>query len=253
MAAVKTTPLNFRDLGGITGHAGKKVKPNRLYRGGQLYDMPAEAKREFCRTYRIDTIVDLRNKESCDAEPNGEIPGVTQHVFEVMQDMDELSQNNPMRYKNAGNADDYMGKIYAEFIMNKTANQCFHDIVELVSEQAEGGVYFHCYAGKDRTGIMLAIILSILGVSREDILFDYLLTVESRREENERLMEEARGEGKTEEEVRAIAVYMSVRAHWLEKAFAKAEEAYGSFMDYIKKGVGIGDGTIDRMRARYLA
>ncbi|MGF7144503.1 protein-tyrosine phosphatase [Anaerotaenia torta] len=252
MAVTKATPVNFRDLGGMTGYAGKRVKPNRLYRGGQLYEMSDLEKKEFCSTYHIDTIIDLRNKTACDTEPDGEIPGVSQHIFEVMQDMKEQSQMNPMWYQHAEGTDDYMGKIYAGFITNKYANKCFHDIVELLSTRTEGGAYIHCHAGKDRTGIILAIILTILGASREDILTDYLLTIESRKEENKRLMKEARKSGKTEEEIHAMSIYLSVRPHWLETSFNKAEELYGSFMAYIEKGIGIQTETMDRIRSSFL-
>lgn len=252
MAVTEVTPVNFRNLGGIAGYEGKRIKPNRLYRGGQLYEMSEKEKRDFCQAYHIDTIIDLRNKKACHAEPNGEIPGVRQHIFEVMLDMDEASQRNSMWYKNPEGADDYMGEIYAQFITNRHANQCFYDIVELVSNRTEGGIYFHCYAGKDRTGIMLAIILSILGVSKEDILSDYMRTVEGRKAENERLMEKARKNGKAEEEILAMSIYLSVRAHWLEQSFRKAEERYGSFMEYIKKGIGVQAEAIDKIRSSFL-
>jgi len=54
-----TEPVNFRDVGGLTGLGGKTVLPNRILRGGQLYGMSVREKAAFCMKHQIHTIIDL--------------------------------------------------------------------------------------------------------------------------------------------------------------------------------------------------
>lgn len=207
-----TTPVNFRDLGGLISCCGKTVARGRLYRGGQLFGMTESEKTTFCEKYEIRAIIDLRNEESFGIEPNGKIPGVTQHNFQVMLDMEELSDSNPKRNSSAKAAARYLTAVYGAFVTNQHATACFKGILNLIAAQEAGGVYFHCFAGKDRTGVLTAIILSVLGVSREDILMDYLKTKEGRAAENKRLLALARQEGKTEDELGAMEVFLYSRA-----------------------------------------
>lgn len=248
---MKTT-VNFRDLGGMKGYEGKTTASGRLFRGGQLFDMTDAEKQAFCKHYNIRTIIDLRNEESYSIEPNGHIPGVNQHIFEVMMDMEELSKANPMRNSNPKAAEAYLTAVYGEFVTNGHAIGCFRDILERMAKQEQGGIYFHCFAGKDRTGVVAAILLSVLGVSREDILRDYLKTREGREAENKRLLDLARQEGKTEEELGAMAVFYTVAPQYLENVFLTADKIYGSFDNYVAQGIGITAETIQNLRNRYL-
>lgn len=248
---MKTT-VNFRDLGGLRGFGGKTIDCGRLYRGGQLFEMSDSEKHAFCEHYDIRTIIDLRNEESFSIKPNGQIPGVDQHIFQVMMDMEELSKANPMRDSNLEAAAAYLTAVYAEFVTNCHACGCFRDILELMAGQEQGGIYFHCFAGKDRTGVVAAILLSLLGVCRRDILLDYLKTQEGRAAENKRLLDIARRKGKTEDELGAMAVFYTVEARYLESFFAAAEQHYGCFERYVTDGIGISAEQTEQLRYQYL-
>lgn len=244
------TPVNFRDIGGLTTLLGTIAK-GRLYRGGQLFELTSAEKEAFCQHYQIQTIIDLRNERSAKAEPNGKISGVAEYNFQVMKAMDELSKDNPMRNSNEQAAKAYLKAVYEEFITNSHANQCFKSIIRLLSQEA-GAVYFHCFAGKDRTGIVAAIILSLLGATKEEILADYLLTIEGRAQANEEIIQAARAADKTEDELAARKVYLTVEADYLLATFAKAEAIYGSFDDYIRNGIGVSENHIQQLRKNFL-
>lgn len=249
---MKTT-VNFRDLGGFTGFEGKRVKPGKILRGGQFFELTQQEKEAFCKAYDIRIIVDLRNEDSCIKEPNGDIPGVKQYVFEVMKNMLELDKSHPMRDSNAAAAGNFLKEFYGGFVYNEHAGNCFRDILKLFAETEEGAVYFHCFAGKDRTGILAALILTVLGVSKEDIIHDYLRSIELRKEDNERLLNIAREQGKTEDELGAFATFLTVDRAYIENFMKSAEEKYGSVEGYIREGLGIGDDVFTSMRELYLA
>lgn len=248
---MKTT-VNFRDLGGYTGFEGKKVKPGKILRGGQFFELAQEEKEAFCKAYDIRTIIDLRNEDSLLKEPNGEIPGVEQHVFELMKNMLELDKSHPMRDSNAAAAGSFLKEFYGGFVNNEHAGNCFRDILRLIAQTEEGAIYFHCFAGKDRTGILAALILTVLGVSKEDIVYDYLRSIELRKEDNERLLNIAREQGKTEDELGAFATFLTVDRVYIENFIRAADEKYGSVEGYIREGLGVEEDVFTRMRERYL-
>lgn len=248
---MKTT-VNFRDLGGFTGFGGKKVRPGKILRGGQFFELTEQEKEDFCKAYDIRTIIDLRNEDSCTNEPNGDIPGVKQYVFEVMKNMLELDKSHPMRDSNAASAGNFLKEFYGGFVHNEHAGNCFRDILRLIAGTEEGAIYFHCFAGKDRTGILAALILTVLGVSEEDIVFDYLRSIELRREDNERLLKIAREQGKTEDELGAFATFLTVDRAYIENFMRSAKEKYGSVEGYIREGLGVEEDVFTRMRELYL-
>lgn len=245
-------PVNFRDIGGVAGHGGRAIQRGRLFRGGQLFELPTAAKHALRDRQGIRTILDLRSAVELGKEPDGDIPGVRHVHFDVMQNVDALNKENPMRNTNADVAERYLTAVYGHFVTNDEANACFRGIAELLAGSPDGGVYFHCYAGKDRTGIVAAVLLSILGASEAAIFADYMRTAIGRREENARLVAEARQAGRTEDEVGAMAVFLGVKEGYLRNTFMAAERLYGSFDGYVRSGIGISDQTIDGIRAAYL-
>lgn len=246
------TPVNFRDLGGYTGFEGKTVKPGKILRGGQFFELSQQEKEAFCEEYDICTIIDLRNGDSCIQEPNGEIPGVKQVVFEVMKNMLELDKSHPMRDSNATAAGNFLKEFYGGFIHNEHAGNCFRDILQLFADTEDGALYFHCFAGKDRTGILAVLVLTVLGVSGEDIIYDYLRSIELRKEDNERLLKIAREQGKTEDELGAFATFLTVDRAYIENFMRSADEKYGSVEGYIREGLGISEDVFTCMRELYL-
>jgi len=248
---MKTT-VNFRDLGGFKGYEGKTVKSGKILRGGQFFELIQQEKDAFCKEYDIRTIIDLRNEDACIGEPNGDIPGVKQYVFEMMKNMLALDDKHPMRDSNAAAAGNFLKEFYGGFVHNEHAGNCFREILQLFADTEEGALYFHCYAGKDRTGMLAALILTVLGVSREDIIYDYLRSIELRKDDNERLLKMAREQGKTEDELGAFATFLTVDQAYIDNFIRSADETYGSLEGYIRKGIGVPEEVFTRMRKLYL-
>ena len=67
-----------------------------------------------------------------------------------------------------------------------------YELLQLLLNTEEGSTLLHCFAGKDRTGISAAVILTILGASKDDIAADYLKTNQLRKKENEELLGQLR-------------------------------------------------------------
>lgn len=160
------TTLNTRDLGGHVGSNGKPLKCNHLIRSDrQAY--PSERDLEFLRSNDITTIIDMRTPEDIQSKPSAfsNLEGFDYYNFPIKEgsQVPESVEAVPGSYMIIA------GSPSLKDIFNKMA-------------ESESGVMFNCSAGKDRTGVVSAIILMLCGVSKEDIVTDYMLSKEYNKE-----------------------------------------------------------------------
>ncbi|MGA5816718.1 tyrosine-protein phosphatase [Kitasatospora sp. NPDC094028] len=161
---------NFRDLGGYSAAEGRSVRWGLLYRTdslGKLAGSPADLDRLHALGVR--TVIDLRYPWEIAAK--GRIPdfdGLDYHNLSIEHrpyDQAEISPDvDPWRF---------LADRFAEVAEDgvKEIRQAL-DVITF----AEGPVAFHCAAGKDRTGLIAALLLTLLGVSEDDIAADFALT-----------------------------------------------------------------------------
>ncbi len=117
---------------------------------------------EALKAYGVGTVVDLRSDSEVAANPSpfadGLVARYVQHALIDDSNMNQIGDSASMLER-------YL------FIIN-TRPQAFRDVFNSIA-QAEGSVLFHCFAGKDRTGLVAAMVLALAGVSRGDIAADY--------------------------------------------------------------------------------
>jgi protein-tyrosine phosphatase len=116
-----------------------------------------------------------------------------------------------------------------------------HGLLEGPGDSAQ---IFHCTGGADRTGFAAAVLLLTLGVPKEQILEDYLLTNEFLLSPQGRALFEAKGV--------ALPPGLRLRAGYLEASFKAMEDDYGTIDNYLRQGLGIDEAMRRQLRARYL-
>lgn len=167
-----TTTFNFRDVGGYPGHEGRTVRWRRLFRSDSLHRLDRGDTEAFA-ALGVRTVIDLRRPH--EVARDGRVPEYTglgyRHIHPEHQDWDQIP---------------YEEKIgVARYLANR-----YHDLAEqgvagisaavgVIADEAAAPVVVHCVAGKDRTGVVCALTLSVLGVSDEDIATDYALSTEA--------------------------------------------------------------------------
>lgn len=165
---------NVRDLGGLVTTDGRRIRPYRLLRSSHLNAVTDRDINRLLNEYRLATVIDLRNIAEKLELPNAVIGGVH------FEEMPVFDGNVPgMSHESKQNLDAIpdMRELYA-YVMN---SDCLTNLAAIVrrivtAEEAEHAILYHCTEGKDRTGIVTALLLMLLGVSREDIMADYLFT-----------------------------------------------------------------------------
>lgn len=157
---------NIRDLGGYARAGGGATQWRRLLRGDNLFHLEAESQASLVEA-GLSLVIDLRNDREIQAEPNPFVrhePVAYRNIslFERLSPIDLLASPFDMseRYRDAL---DHCGDGLAEVLV-------------AIADAPPGLVLFHCTAGKDRTGLVAALLLTMAGVSEDDVIADYALT-----------------------------------------------------------------------------
>lgn len=167
---LKTTQ-NTRDLGGYRTSNGQMTKLHSLIRS-DVQNYPCEEDFEYLKKYNITTVIDMRGSKDVERKPSGfaRKEGFDYYSFQIDEGsgVPESMEAVPLSY------------------MKIACSEAMLDVIRCIAN-ANGGVMFNCTAGKDRTGVVSAILLCHVGVSDEDIIENYVLTREYGKERLELL------------------------------------------------------------------
>jgi protein-tyrosine phosphatase len=231
---------NFRDLGGYVGRDGRPLRWRRLFRSDHLGNLTA-ADRRVLAEFGLARAFDFRGLAERAAKPY-ELAGVQQVplaiepvIVQRMQDL--VAAGGELT---APLVADLMKDLYRALVNDQS-----HRFAELFEHllAGDGAAVMHCTAGKDRTGFAVALILLALGVSRDDVLHDYLLT-------NELYRRPALPTTKTRQEV--LEVLWRVQAGFLDAALHAVDADHGGVERYLAQRLGLSRAARDTLAARYL-
>ena len=235
-----TGATNFRDLGGYPGQDGRLVRWRRLFRSDNLAHLqhPGQA---FVPHQGLTLAFDFRGvNERADA--SYDLPGVVQHSLSieptVVQSLRALMDTG--RRLTEPDAVALMQQTYRAFV-HDNASRFGELFTHLLDNDAP--LVFHCTAGKDRTGFAAALILLALGVSREVVMDDFLLT--------NALYRRAGPTVHTEVPREVMEVIWKVRGEFLDAALHVVDADYGGADNFLAR-IGVGERERARLVSLYL-
>jgi protein-tyrosine phosphatase len=164
-----TGVLNFRDLGGYETTDGRTTRWRRLYRSDVLHDLTVEDL-ELFRSLGVATIVDLRNLSEVERTGRGLLTGESIRFVNASV----LSKEAVEARRDTTLGDDYLWSRYLHYL--ETGGDAFVRAIEVMADDDNYPLVFNCFFGKDRTGVLAALVLSCLGVERHVIVEDYAIT-----------------------------------------------------------------------------
>ena len=246
-------PANFRDLGGIFAADGRKIKEKKILRSAEPNHLSQEDQRALLEDYELKTIIDLRSALEREQRPNDELPVVTV-TLDVLQEDEKkaAAQQSMLKFAKVQDVHTVMRELYRNFITEAGTRACYRSFIEVFLQQQEGAVLFHCFAGKDRTGMGAAVLLTLLGVTEEGIMADYLMSNVMREEVNKVILAQRLAAGMTAQQGEAFAVAMRVDRTYLEGTFDEAKQQFGSFFNYCTQGLGVTAEEVEFLRKKYL-
>jgi hypothetical protein len=161
--------FNFRDLGGYRTTDGREVAWRRLFRSDDLGRLHGEDLARFT-ALNVRTVLDLRRPtEIAEDGRLPEIPGVDYHHLHLVHPRWERTGEVDLTERTA-----YLVARYGEMVAS--GGEAIGDALRFIAEAGTAPLVFHCMAGKDRTGIVAALVLELLGVDDETIAADYALS-----------------------------------------------------------------------------
>ena len=169
---------NFRDLGGIASSDGRKIKPYMLIRGTTLRKLSPVALDLLKNMYKIHTIVDLRTSKETQERPSKIPTGVTYHHLPILSEaVVGISHEKKIHSLLSLSLMPEMEELYINMVKGDAQDRVVNILKFILTlDEKNYSVIFHCSAGKDRTGLIAALLLSFLGVDRKAIIEDYLMT-----------------------------------------------------------------------------
>lgn len=250
--------LNFRDLGGLKVENGT-VKPHRLLRGGPLKNLTQDIEEKLLNEYELKNVVDLRTLDEQDREPNVILDGVQYTHLDIIgkgvrQSADPEAMLKAAENKSSQTSLDYMKSLNDIFVRDEHAQKEYREFIQILLKNEEGSTYFHCSAGKDRTGFAAALILKLLGASDEVVMKDYLRTNELNHDNRIMMRQKMLNDNPnaTKEEMENFEGYIIVKEEYISEAFKAIQEDYGTFENYVDKVLQINAEDIAKLRKEYV-
>lgn len=165
--------VNFRDLGGYPTHDGKRVKWGMIYRSGTLANL-TRRDWQYLGAMRVRTVCDFRSQDEVLEEPYRYPFGMHYLHHPIQTDESTLQRVRTMLFS-PHKLGDIMRHIYEKIVIDDNP-ALFKLVFDRLTNPAALPLVIHCVAGKDRTGIVAAVLLAVLGVPDEIIIADYTLS-----------------------------------------------------------------------------
>jgi protein-tyrosine phosphatase len=231
--------LNFRDIGGYPTADGRSVRWRQVFRSDALHHLTRQDLAHLREAIGLGTVIDLRSSAELRSEGRG--PLAHEPVaFHHLPLFDGQSVKSAAASSEMTLTDRY-------FLLAEFAKEPIGKVVSAVAASDAPAVY-HCAAGKDRTGVVSAVLLGLLDVPDPVIIADYAATRENLDAIVERLMST---EGYYEMLSALPPDTMHAEPETMASFLTRLRDAYGSMAAYARSA-GVGDEAIDALRARLL-
>jgi protein-tyrosine phosphatase len=251
---------NFRDVAESAG-----IRPGRFYRSSELSKLDDDGRRVLQRL-GITDVADLRSQAEVERRGPGLVPdGVQVHLLPFHelstkgaeapheQTFERMMTEKPDDEDVSVAAKRFMIEEYERFPLLPGAHAAVRQVISMLA--AERPVIAHCFAGKDRTGFTVGLVLESVGVARDAIMADFLRSNDAVPQLRESILGSIRNrseEGMTDEivtfaEARLTDEVLGVREDYLDAARAAIDAEYGSLASYFV-ALGVEIDQLDRLR-----
>lgn len=246
---------NFRDCGGYPTRNGRTFRAGKLYRSAQ-FSLATEGDLERLKALDIGTIVDLRRVSERELNPSRRWPDFRARVIDRDggQEAEEAPHLLVLRElgRTSVSPEATMRRMYEFLPFEPMILDLMRAFLSALAE-ADAPVLVHCTAGKDRTGLAVALAHHVAGVGLDDTVSDYLesnnaglLDADAMQRARERFSQE--GRPISDDAIRAV---FAVAADYLHAMFDAIAQECGSTDRYIDERLGISQAQRAAIAARF--
>ncbi|HEX4819726.1 MAG TPA: tyrosine-protein phosphatase [Acidimicrobiales bacterium] len=230
--------FNFRDLGGYATADGRAIKWRTVFRADGIHRLTLEE----LASLDVRTVLDLRTPEELE-RGRCEHDSIGFHHLPILQ-----TPWTELEFEGELDAVTFLADRYVEML--DEGRESIARAVRILGDESSLPLVFHCAAGKDRTGVVAAVLLGVLGVADDDIADDYSLSrlgmTRFREWIIENFPEAADAMSKQPD------AFLAAPAEAMHLFLERVRATFGSFEDYVV-GLGVEDASLDAVRSNLLA
>ena len=247
------------DLGNTKTSEGKRIKLRSIFRSSNLAKIAKEQEDLLYNKYHVHHVIDFRTDEEAEHFPELQDSKINYYHFPMLENHENkmITKENRLGIlkemsKEKGGAKQSMIKFYSLLATSPKAQKAYRDFIDvLLKAKEDEAVVFHCTQGKDRTGIAMMLILTILGVDKETIHKKYMAY--NRLRWNFRFWVSV---GMILVKSPRLALNLDriigTRKAYIESTYHAIEENYQSVDNYIRNVIGVNEEEINLLRLKYL-
>lgn len=251
---------NTRDIGGYTTSDGRTLAWGQVFRADSLSELTSDDIAALGAA-EVDTVVDFRGKDEIADGGEDQLPAGTSLVNVPV--LDESTQALSTALSSALSTGD--SAVIEETLGNGEADRIADEgfVSQLAKPgtmagygrtlreiaESDGALIYHCTAGKDRTGMMTALLLGILGVPEETIVDDFVLSNEFNREHNDQTYEFLEGKGVDVDLLRPL---MEQSASNIQPVLDAITDEYDGWDEFAHEALDLDSETVQKLRDKLL-
>lgn len=237
---------NARDLGGYITKDKKVTKWFRFLRTDDLHHASA-ADQKYLKEYGVTTVIDLRSKNELATNPNPfkDDTEIDYHNCSLL--VGDATKPNEEMMKKMLEGGNVLGNMYLGMLQQ--AQPTIKEIFEIIGE-SKGTVLYHCTAGKDRTGVISALLLGLAGASSADIVNNYIETYHYLNE-SPFIHQNNTNLQLSEEMLRIKESFLNSDAKNMEMLLKYIHDNYGTIPEYLTK-IGIEKKILNKIKESFV-
>ncbi len=243
--------INLRDLGGYPTLDGYHLRWGRVLRAGRI-DQLTDESWAYLQSIGLTMVCDFRSHDEADKAPDRLPPNSRIDLLHLPlhSEPDTFNQLRTLLFDPA-RIPDMLPEIYTRTMIDDNP-QVFAEVLHQLADADNLPLLFHCTAGKDRTGVMAALLLSLLRVPRDIIVADYTLSNRDYAHFHAyaaQALQPIRWLGIRADDLQPM---MLADARTINHTLDYITEHYGSVQQYLYERAAVDDSLIDRLRANLL-
>lgn len=256
---------NFRDLGGYETKDGRRLREGLVFRSGEL-PRTTDADLETLERLGVRTVVNFLTDGEIDYRGPDRLPaGVTEISLPITGEINGIpdAANKLVEARKSGDFRRFppeFNPLVHEELVSGIADPQYSQLFEILSDESNYPIVFHCSHGIHRTGTAAALVLTALGVPWDTVREDYLHSNKTRAAEvapridelNELATAIDMTPGERAENAAAIDAFYLLEPAYIDASRAKAEERFGGLENYIEKGLKQSPSDLEKIRSLLL-
>lgn len=260
---------NLRDMGGYMTGSGRRMKWGVGFRSDYFAFLEDDGL-EYVKSLGIKTIIDYRNDMEIIKSPNRDLgEGVTTYSCDpnahtammagllhnnenIAKEEAVIKQARLAVEENPNAGDLRMIQQQLNFVICDESRKAFGTSLRLLAQKSNNPSVQHCRGGKDRTGFGAMLLEGILGVPKETMIYDYMLTKRARAEKNVRYYQKYLELAKDKRVADYLFSLFDTKPEYIEASINKILEDYGSVREYARKALWLEDTVIRQLEDIFL-